>query len=163
MKVTEKKACFSGKTKLTESSIARFSTVNTRYGLDNEECENAAVKNEARQNEKKTEASKRRIAHNKQPLVRHPVFGGNDNEVTDDDDNEDDNFLPRKKNKKSIDAPRRRAWPADQVLQLRKEFAEELLTRKVPGRERCIAAMAKFPHAKTWTDIKFKIYNMLKH
>ena len=43
---------------------------------------------------------------------------------------------------------------------LRKQFREEMMQGRLPGRAVCLEAMKKYPHASKWQDIKDKIRNM---
>ena len=54
----------------------------------------------------------------------------------------------------------RRTWPMDQEKRLRKQFREEMMQGRLPGRAVCLEAMKKYPHASKWQDIKDKIRNM---
>ena len=54
----------------------------------------------------------------------------------------------------------RRTWPLDQEKRLRKQFREEMMQGRLPGRAVCLEAMKKYPHASKWQDIKDKIRNM---
>ena len=54
----------------------------------------------------------------------------------------------------------RRTWPLDQEKRLRKQFREEMMQGRLPGRAVCLEAMKKYPHASKWQDIKNKIRNM---
>ena len=54
----------------------------------------------------------------------------------------------------------RRTWPLDQEKRLRKQFREEMMQGRLPGRAVCLEAMKKYPHAAKWQDIREKIRNM---
>ena len=48
----------------------------------------------------------------------------------------------------------RRSWPLDQEKRVRKQFREEMMQGRLPGRAVCLEAMKKYPHASKWQDIK---------
>ena len=64
------------------------------------------------------------------------------------------------KNKPKPGGTTRRTWPLDQEKRLRKQFREEMMQGRLPGRAVCLEARKKYPHASKWQDIKDKIRNM---